>query len=282
MSRFSRLRPLPQPLPLAFAFTAVVSLAASSCSGTIGEGGSGDGTTNRPPVTGNPGGNGGPPTVIPSNPQTPIDPRISGTDPGRVTIHRLNKTEYNNTMRDLLGTPSKPADEFPPDFQGAGFDNIADSLALSPIQISLYQKAAEALADEAFAPGAKVFANLGCSLSDEACLRTTIRNFAKRAWRRPVTDAELERYYGLAALAKAQNDPPEMGLKLAVQALLMSPNLLFRVELDADPNVAATRLLTDHEIASRLSYFLWSTMPDETLFALADSGSLRNTATLAA
>jgi hypothetical protein len=278
-----RVWPLLRPMPATFAVTAV--LCVSGCTGTIGEAAPGDQSPQRPGPNGDPnvpGTVGGPPTTIPTNPQTPIDPRITGTDPGRVTIHRLNKTEYNNTVRDLLGTTLKPADEFPPDFQGAGFDNVAESLALSPIQLSLYQKAAEALVEDAFKPGAGKFANLGCSLADDTCLRTTIRNFAKRAWRRPVTDTELDRYYGLAALAKTKSDPPEVGLKLAAEALLMSPNFLFRVELDPDPNSTALRLLNDHEIASRLSYFLWSTMPDETLFSLADAGSLRSPAMLAA
>ena len=72
----------------------------------------------------------------------------SGQDPGRVTLHRLNRVEYNNTVRDLLGTSLAPADDFPGDDHAYGFDNMADTLTLSPVQFELYERAAEALADD--------------------------------------------------------------------------------------------------------------------------------------
>src|SRR5688572_14193345 len=77
----------------------------------------------------------------------------SGEDPGRVTLHRLNRVEYNNTVRDLLGTSLTPADEFPADDHSYGFDNIADVLTISPLQLELYERAAEMLADDALAVG---------------------------------------------------------------------------------------------------------------------------------
>src|SRR5690606_24799597 len=67
----------------------------------------------------------------------------TGRDPGRVTLHRLNRAEYNNTVRDLLGTALTPADDFPADDHGYGFDNIADVLSVSPTQVELYERAAE-------------------------------------------------------------------------------------------------------------------------------------------
>src|SRR5215216_5882955 len=65
----------------------------------------------------------------------------SGQDPGRVTLHRLNRVEYNNTVRDLLGTTLAPADDFPSDDHAYGFDNMADTLTLSPVQFELYERA---------------------------------------------------------------------------------------------------------------------------------------------
>jgi hypothetical protein len=65
-----------------------------------------------------------------------------GTDPGRVTLHRLNRAEYNNTVRDLLGTALRPADDFPADDRGSGFDNVADVLSLSPLHLDMYQRSA--------------------------------------------------------------------------------------------------------------------------------------------
>src|SRR5688572_7793121 len=66
-------------------------------------------------------------------------------DPGRITLHRLNNAEYNNTVRDLLGTELRPADDFPNDDRGYGFDNVADVLLVSPLLVELYEAAAEAL-----------------------------------------------------------------------------------------------------------------------------------------
>ena len=70
-------------------------------------------------------------------------------DPGRVTLHRLNRVEYANTVRDLLGTTQRPSDDFPADDRGYGFDNIADVLSLSPLQLEMYFNAAQVLVDEA-------------------------------------------------------------------------------------------------------------------------------------
>src|SRR5688572_27071882 len=77
-----------------------------------------------------------------------IDGRGPDGDPGRVTLHRLNRAEYNNTVRDLLGTTQTPADSFPSDDRGYGYDNIADVLSLSPLQLELYFNAAQSLVDE--------------------------------------------------------------------------------------------------------------------------------------
>src|SRR5262245_8614716 len=76
-------------------------------------------------------------------------PRPPSSDPGRVTLHRLNRVEYNNSVHDLLGTSLRPADDFPSDDRGYGFDNIASVLSLSPLQVELYLSAAEKLVDEA-------------------------------------------------------------------------------------------------------------------------------------
>ncbi|HZT83317.1 MAG TPA: DUF1592 domain-containing protein, partial [Gemmataceae bacterium] len=107
-------------------------------------------------------------------------------------------------------------------------------------------------------------------------LRKVVENFARRAYRRPVTEAEVTRLLRFVDLAEKQGDGWEKGLQLTFQAVLVSPNFLFRVEQEPDrdaPN--GVRRLNDFELASRLSYFLWSTMPDEELFALAGKGELR-------
>lgn len=104
---------------------------------------------------------------------------------------------------------------------------------------------------------------------------------ATRAYRRPVTEAEVRRLVRLVELGMADGGGYEAGMRLAVQAVLVSPHFLFRWELDpAGAKASETRELTDYELASRLSYFLWSSMPDAALFASAARGELRRPAVL--
>lgn len=369
-------------------------------------------------------------------------------DPGRVTIRRLNRAEYNNTIRDLVGIDFRPADDFPSDDVGYGFDSIGDVLSMPPLLLEKYLAAAEQIVDRAIAvpqgpkretihtsskellpedvgerqrgarwlnhngelyadvrltageaalrvkasgeqagdkpvrivlrvdgkdlkkfsvkataadpevyeaqftsPGGKhrvsaAFFNeyhnpdepdpkkrersLSVNFIDvdgfvefdplslpeshkriifrqpksavpklpatpeeqDACAREILTRFATRAYRRPAKDAEIDRLMRLVRLAREQGDPFEKGIQLALEAVLVSPHFLFRVELDGDAVVAdedggqaetseakktitdAVRPLNDYQLASRLSYFLWSSMPDEELFSLAAAGKL--------
>lgn len=331
-----------------------------------------------------------------------------------MTLHRLNRAEYNNTVRDLLGTTRRPANDFPADDFGYGFDNNADVLTLPPSLLELYERTAEELIEEAMAipvaevvtqsfeaeqlkgevgaasgevwnlwssgelpvvvefPAAgqyrvaarvwgqqagpdvakaellvagkslgvfdvaategkpqvieattqvplgkhvvsvsflndyyeptmmldrnllidwiKVEGPLGvsgaknparekivtCDLkTGEACWKQVIGDFARKAWRRPVSGDEVASLVGLVKLAMAEGDDENEGVKLALRAALVSPHFVFRVELDPDPLSPSPHPLGDHELASRLSYFLWSSMPDDALMAAADGGKLQ-------
>jgi len=339
-------------------------------------------------------------------------------DPGRVTIRRLNRAEYNNTIRDLVGVDFHPADDFPSDDVGYGFDNIGDVLTLPPILMEKYLAAAESIAKRAIVvegesagepakeypgralastgeararhefprdatyvlriraygqqagpdparmtvkldgepletfdvraveeePGvyearAKVKAGVrriaAAFINDyydpdnpdpslrgdrnlfvdslevegpiheaddplpeshkriifrspqspdefHECASAVIERFMRRAYRRPVTGGEVAKLVRLAELARENGDGFERGMQLAVQAVLASPQFLFRVELYRpkrdrkgkviDPTGGAP--LNDFEVASRLSYFLWSSMPDDELSSLAEQGAL--------
>ncbi|NUP08140.1 MAG: DUF1592 domain-containing protein [Polyangiaceae bacterium] len=369
---------------------ASLCLAASGCVGQLGD-------------NGGPGPSGTP----------------SGEDPGRVTIHRLNRAEYDNTVRDLLGTASSPAVDFPADDHSYGFDNNADTLTLSPLQLELYERAAEKLADEALALGSAavldrfeaetVGGSVGAAsgsawnltsagdvtvtktleaagtyhvrvrawqqaagpdaaqmsisvagtvlgpfdvtgtadepqlveqdielaagnasivvsfLNDyyepdlgedrnllvdwieiegpdgvatdnplrerivicepttgEACVRDIIAAFGRRAYRRPMTEDEIDGLMGLYDLALTNGDDETEGLKLTVRAMLSSPHFLFRVEVDDDPESEKAHALSSFELASRLSYFLWSSMPDDALLDLAESDELLDPEVLSA
>ena len=344
-------------------------------------------------------------------------------DPGRVTIRRLNRVEYDNTIRDLCGVSFHPADDFPADDIGYGFDHIGDVLSLPPVLFEKYMAAAERIMQGAISEGeitngpirryrsremkwigpdqaiergkygrvmhtngelkselelaqeyefianVRVFCDpagnepvkaalrldgkdvtvvevtsrqtktfpirltipagrhtLGVAflndyydpqnpdeknrdrnlileyidvqgpidksppLSEQLilvcrpgvdgmdrseCARRIIDRFVSRAFRRPATPDEVELYHQLCVDRWNQQDTYEEGLRLALSAVLVSPQFLFRVELDPDPqNPQAVRKLNDYELATRLSYFLWSSMPDDELFALASKGEL--------
>ena len=270
---------------------------------------------------------------------------------------RLNRYEYNATVRDLLATPFQPAADFPADDSGYGFDNIADVLSLSPSLMEKYLAAAEKIARAAIVPPAlpqpsvqrfaasdfqfKVdfegdygvlialrhgsnpvtFSIDGVPVETDgndfrlhlgrgnprllvdspnlayvelrgpynpitpppsesyyrvfrcghapghhtlACARTNLADVARRAYRRPVTNDEVE---GLMHFVQ-QARTIDQGMQLAVEAILVSPRFLFRIEPAGH--------LDDFQFASRLSYFLWSSMPDDELFQLAQQHRLRN------
>ncbi|MEI7986080.1 MAG: DUF1592 domain-containing protein [Armatimonadota bacterium] len=338
-------------------------------------------------------------------------------DPGKVTLRRLNREEYNNSVRDLLGVSIRPADDFPNDDVGYGFDNIGDVLSMSPLLMEKYLSASEKLvksairvpsvttqtvAGDAMAysptginvsenalyffsngtgsvsfkvkrpgwyriqmkaaeqhagpdfvkfdlklgrdllttfeikdppskPGIYVFPtkltpgdwNVSVSFTNdyylapqggqkaqdrnaylynlelvgpieenpirtsfqkrlipevppkelqEAEARKSLEWFASRAYRRPITKEELDRLMTVFLMGARTGDGYERAMQVACQAVLCNPNFLFRVELDAANQ--PSRSLNSYELASRLSYFLWSSLPDETLYAAAKSGEL--------
>ncbi len=339
-------------------------------------------------------------------------------EPGRVTIRRLNREEYNNTIRDLTGLNIRPADDFPSDDVGYGFDNIGDVLSISPLLMEKYLTAAENISKQAiftpgpkaityqaeeygantdgefaglFSPGSITFDHLfaqgsyrfkvrayqdkagpenarmvlavnGKSVQqfDVAALRRApqvyeapfqseggklkvsvsfindyyqpnnaagnrdrnlwidhieiigpadgsarlpashrriipgeppagkerdyarrvLTNFATKAYRRPAAPEEVERLMQIFDLAVKYKEPFERGIQLGVQATLVSPYFLFRAEVDPKTNPGASRNLNGYELATRLSYFLWSSMPDDRLMMLAGDGSLAKPAIL--
>jgi mono/diheme cytochrome c family protein len=329
-------------------------------------------------------------------------------NPGRMTAHRLNRYEYNNTVRDLLDVNLRFADDFPPDPYGYGFDNIGDVLSLSPMLTEKYMKAAEQVAQaaiplaplklvsaeyepekmgqrqqadveithdfpvdgvytlrfqwtEGVAKGVIMTAHFyldGKEVSRQPMVmqrnqetamtapdipvtqgphvfegfmevapdsqqpapvkgtlpmlklmqiigptkstpphetpsykriffngpptkahqseynRAIVERLAHRAYRRPVTKAEVDRLVRLTKLVRSHGGSFEEGIQVALEAILMSPDFLFRIE--RDPPTPGVHRISDLELASRLSYFLWSSMPDDELLALAEKGQLQS------
>jgi mono/diheme cytochrome c family protein len=342
--------------------------------------------------------------------------RNTKPDPGRVTAHRLNRFEYNNTVRDLLAVDFHPAEDFPADDAGYGFDNIGDVLSLSPVLMEKYFAAAERIAKKAIfgdpvmkatvqrykdenlkpaelarlgiqiqrpfpvdaiyeirggvrfknRPTAPVDLKIGFWIDDRRvnvadlqlvpgkppvsdiripfkegqhgvriaviddrtdsrnanfyvdyvevrgpfqtkaagppeaykrifvcghapgqhaaeCARRVLAELAHRAYRRPVTKSEVDGLVNFVSLAQKEGDGFEQGIQLALQAILVSPHFLFRIERDARPaDPTAVHPISDLELASRLSYFLWSSLPDSDLLAVAEKKALRKPGVLEA
>ena len=200
------------------------------------------------------------------------EPGVFPTDPGRTVARRLSATEYNNTVRDLLGVSLRPADAFPADGGGGGgFDNNADTLFVPPILMEKYLEAADELL--AAADGARLRpVQPGFLRSAKSAARANLVRFARRAWRRPPEAEDVDRLVALYERTLKAGADDETAFKAAAKSVLVSPRFLFRTE--PDPAGKEPRLLDDHSLASRLSYFLWSTMPDNRLSELADAGRL--------
>lgn len=210
----------------------------------------------------------------------------SPRDAGRVTTRRLNRTEYNNTIRDLLYLDDfHGADQFPADDRGYGFDNNGELLSLSPAMIEQYLETADRALQQAF-DNPEARSKLTRSAADhqedfssfQAKVRLVIEEFTPRAWRRPVRGDEIDRLMEFAALSFAHDgESTERAMMLTMRAALLSPEFLFRIERasDAESGDDQAIALSEFELASRLSYFLWASMPDEELFRLARAQQLR-------
>ncbi len=206
--------------------------------------------------------------------------------PGKRALRRLSRSEYDNTVTDLLmlDPPSTFGAGFPPDNTVNNFDNNAASLLVSTLLADNVRTAAETLAANfAMAPGTLVPCD-PTKVGDDACAVTFIQTFGARAFRRPLTNTEVVNYktlYNLAANNATCNSPFIGGIQLVVQGMLQSPNFLYRTELGVAGSSGVWNL-APYEVASELSYLIWGSMPDDTLFAAAAAGQLSTPAQIEA
>ncbi len=212
-------------------------------------------------------------------------------DPGPFVIRRLNKREYGNTLHDIFGVDPAIARELPDEVVGAGYTNT-----LSPLLVEKYLSIANDVLDRSFSPaGSKPTAVQRRLLGElpakgvnpTAAARKVARSLARLAFRRPPSDTEVDVLIRVFSLARAIVKPYPAALRLMVKATLVSPQFLFITPVKANRSGNTTvsqeiAPLDDYQLASRLSYLLWATMPDAELSALADSGKLQNTVVLAA
>jgi Protein of unknown function (DUF1592)/Protein of unknown function (DUF1588)/Protein of unknown function (DUF1587)/Protein of unknown function (DUF1595)/Protein of unknown function (DUF1585) len=218
-----------------------------------------------------------------------------GENAPKQLVRRLTHAQYDNTVRDLLGDYSKPAERFPPEDYVDGFKNQLTAQGMPPLLVETYSTAAERLALNAFrigdinglvpcAPsqgyGASRQSSAGSSratadkwaFNDQKCRDAFVRGFGLRAFRRPLTDDEAKRYSAVFSEQARVSRRFLDGARVVVEAMLQSPNFLFHVEAGPDGRYA------DYDGASRLSYLLWNTMPDAALFEAAAKGELSTVA----
>ncbi|QDT90181.1 DUF1592 domain-containing protein [Gimesia algae] len=203
---------------------------------------------------------------------------LSPKDPGPFVIRRLTKTEYGNTLHDLLGVDPNIVDSLPDEVSGEGYLN-----SLSPLQLEQYLTISQKVLDQVLAPEGEppteiqkqLFGESPTSETDiQATARKVAQSLARKAYRRPPSDAEIDVLLKVFDLGRKNNLSYQASSRLMLKAILVSPQFLFITpakEIQADKGIVP---LDDFQLASRLSYLLWTTMPDDELMALADQGKL--------
>ncbi len=200
----------------------------------------------------------------------------TGPSAGNAPIRRLNRDEYTSTVRELLNIHLDVGHALPLDGAGGqGFDNAAETLFLSPVLAEKYMDAAKQSLEFAVRDS-RARARIGITKpkpgSEDEAARILLSGFLPRAFRRPVADKESQVYMGLFREARKEGRTYDESVVYMLRGVLMSPQFLFHVEA---PNTGTSaRLLDDYALASRLSYFLWGSMPDEMMFDLASLGKL--------
>lgn len=256
--------------------------ALAACQGQIGEpaqgapaapggsGGPGGTATGGPGGSTSTGGGTGGPALQCTNPTLPA--------PGRSPLRRLNRAEYKTTVGDLLGVSTTIANTFPPDNAGLGFTNNADVLSVTNLLAEAYMTAAESFATAAVANLTTLLPCDPVKAGEDVCAKQFISDFGLRAFRRPLTADENAAFFTLYGTGKTGGVFAD-GVELVIEAMLQSADFLYRVE-KGDPTAPpdAVAPVDHYEMATRLSYFFWGTMPDKALFDAAGAKQLGTSA----
>ena len=232
---------------------------------------------------------------------------LNANNPGRVVMRRLSHTEYQYSVFSLVGVSYDAPAKFPADGSGgAGFDNFAGTLFLTPLKMERYYEAAEEILDEAHANKglwrnlvpesyrkswwrrfsdwvASIFTDVDPSEGAVSAASDVIVPFATRAYRRFLAQEENEKLLGLFRKVYEgidAEDRYDLAIKETLKAVLVSPNFLYRYEEELPVPIDHPYPISNFELASRLSYFLWSTLPDEELFQAAYHNDLQDASVL--
>jgi len=205
-------------------------------------------------------------------------PAVEG-DPPAASLKKLRSWEYRNAVQGLFGDTVTISGPLAPDFVRANFSSIAASQdCYEDVTLEALETVALDVAAQAFEVSPTPLEAAGCTPADagDPCIRAFVSDFGLRAWRRPLSEPELDKYVGLVgSLASLYANDLAMGTELTVAALLQSPHFVYRVELgqpvESEP---ALHKYTPHEMASRLAFTLWEQPPDDALLAAAGEGEL--------
>lgn len=195
-------------------------------------------------------------------------------------VGRLTHSQYDNSTSDLLGIEVTASKEFIADATFAGYDNNLDGLKVEGRLGRDYRRAAEDLAARAVAETRSFDHVVPCDPGAAGCADEFLRDFGLRAFRRPLSDGQLQRYQALfsqGAELVGSGDAFRDGVQTVLEAMLQSPHFLYRAELSVEEDDSGAIILNDYEIASRLSFMLWNTTPDRQLLEAAAAGELHTT-----
>lgn len=259
------------------------SSAGASGTGGAPQGGQGSnvgGTTGLPagaagaPVNAGSGGTAGT--------DSPPTPACTTQVAPRAPLRRITRFEYNNTVRDLLNVTTSPANSLPGEEQGNGFGNDADALGVSRLLVDGYRTVAQQVAAQVTVDATAVDALTTCSptvVGEAACRQTFLTSYLARAFRRPAAAEEVASYDATFATGQMLGGDFASGVRAVVERSLQSAQFLYRVEL-GEPFDVALNLgrPSGYEMATRLSYLIWGSMPDPALFDAAAEGRLADKA----
>jgi len=189
-------------------------------------------------------------------------------------IALLTRTQYDNTVEDLLGDTTRPSTTFPAENQVEGFRNNVYAHQASPLLVEMFQGAAESIAARAVSTRLDTLAPCAAGADAVACGRSFVRSFGMRAFRRPLLDDEAQIFDGLFERSLA-NEGYAGAVELVLTAMLQSPQFLYRIDSIGTPTPETGAVaFGPYEMASRLSYFLTGSMPDAELFEAAAANRL--------
>lgn len=262
----------------------LLALGAVACTGTVGDGSAGQGQGGEGGGNGGDTGGTGTPAAG-SGGSGPPPPECSGAAAdavGPAPLRRLSPSEYRNSVKDLFRLATVPTFDIPGDqvVKTFGFDNNAEVQAPVAVLLEKYATAATAVTTTAFQSPDKFMPCMPKSASEnQSCGAQFVEKFGQRAFRRPLTSDEKKSFTDFFNSVVA-NDSFNVAAQLTAQAMLQSPGFLYKLETGSGQASKGAVALSPWELATRLSYLLWNSMPDDDLFASAASGKLTQAAEL--